>query len=548
MLEIPSFQNCTQQPQNPFRCEPLDEKTVKVWELSLKSQSERRRRTRMSFRSGMLVVVAGGIEVVQFNPAVRPQITFTVKVGTCYLDIVGRRDGEEDVLLAVFPLEPPAGDERTHQAVRLEGKQKLQLFTSLARGEDHELKCEVRAEMSSALPLFTGWHAVLARRSALALLGLNIAQAAVLLFLGGRDYERRTTLRREVRLAIDASYRDAAELMALMAGPLSRLEDRAQAIRVIPAVAYGESYPYPVLSNPRGDTESASRLAEGLHAFPDLRPDYERSLVTWSVVFRDLGDVLVRKAKIPEAIQVFEYLRTQTNTSDLGILYALGELYKLTDGHRKAIEVYEWMIRRGLANVDPRPWHFAGWSFFELGDFEQALRHYDKALAVFQQAVREYKGKRKPYSDYAKIYYNKALLYARMPGLEDAARKQLVAENIQRALNIALEASPEVRDENPRVSFTLALLYTKKGELEPLLEVRKRDWDGALKYLEAAIRRERTYIVRAEKDPAFSTFRDKKNQPYQKHFSDLLEHYRPAAEDGFGPRLEAVFDPTIFSE
>lgn len=337
----------------------------------------------------------------------------------------------------------------------------------------------------------------------------------------GREVERQTQFRLEVQQILDDGRREAIRLLTWQARAQARqVLEEVQRLQVVPAVADGQTYLY--LTSRQARPTSAVTLAAGLASTPALKTEYEAYMRQWGEVLRALGGVLFEARKIPEAIRVFEYLvnaRPEPKTPQekaelLGFMYALGELYKANQDHRAAMALYDEILTRGLAPSDPRPAHYAGWSAYQRGDYDAALRYYDVALRIDP--------------DYAKVWYNKALVF------QAQGRETLYQEHLAQALALTLQAYDREGDKNPRVPFTLGILYATRGEL-----------DAALRYVEQALRRDQLYVVRAEDEPAFRVFQTQ--APYDARFQALLDAYRPP-QGKFGASSEATYDPSIFNE
>lgn len=336
----------------------------------------------------------------------------------------------------------------------------------------------------------------------------------ILLFpLQRANLERQAQLRMEVREAIEEGLQDAVHLLRLAdKAPNQEVVAAAQQIHVIPAVSHGKVYPYPTWQY---EPTNPAALSEGLSRFPDLESEYEEYLQEWIDIFLDLGVLLFEAGKLPEAIQVVVYLR-DTYPDDKRLLFVLGGLYIMARDYRKAIAIFEDMMARGLAQQDPRPAHYAGWSYSNVGDAAAALKYYDAALRIDP--------------GYAKVFYNKALVF------RDLGQERRYQEHLDKALTLTLQAYDKEGNANPRIPFTRALLSVARGEL-----------DDALVYLEQAIQRERLYIARAEYEPAFAVFRDRANEPYAAQFRSLLDRYRPPPRTSRAYR-EATYDPSVFHE
>ena len=125
-----------------------------------------------------------------------------------------------------------------------------------------------------------------------------------------------------------------------------------------------------------------------------------------------------------------------------------------------------------------------------------------------------------------------------MPGLAPAERARLYEENWRRAFALTQDAYARGAESNPRVVFTLAILYAVRPGGSNL--------DRALLFLERAIRDERTYLTRALGEPAFSSLRDVRNEPFASRFRDLLAKYR--SRSGPLDARRGPYDPNVFIE
>lgn len=316
-------------------------------------------------------------------------------------------------------------------------------------------------------------------------------------------------------------YRQSAQLLVSLAkGYAARVEKDASRIEVVAAVARGHTFPYPTFGD--ADPLVARALAEELQRSPARRAEYEAYLLQWADIFRALGSTLAQVGKIPEAIRVFAYLieSMQKPNTDiekerlLGLFFGISELYKMDADHRAAIHVYDEIIERGLAPNDPRPHHYAGWSWYILRDYEKALAYYDDALRIDPQ--------------YAKVLYNKALIF------RDTNQQVEYRKHLDKAIELTEEAYQREGDANPRIPFSLAIFYAEKGDLE-----------NALAMLERACAVEPFYVVRAEKEQAFDVFRDPESTDHSKYQVLLLRHR--VRQHALGSP-SSTYDPTVFNE
>lgn len=337
----------------------------------------------------------------------------------------------------------------------------------------------------------------------------------VVVFVGGflSGHGRSVALERMQDPLIEG-YKDANALRERMSRAQSEhdVAFAADRVEVFRAAGNGKEYWYPTWGRKSVDLKA---IAEGSqHA--SLKPRYDEYLKEWTDIFLELSDILVQRGKLDGAMRVFQCL-TNAHPDDKSFWFALGELYKINGQHREAIDVYEQMIKRGLADRDPRPWNFAGWSYFESGEYDKALECYNRALEVFP--------------DYAKCLYNRALVF------KAVGKTQFYKRDFQRALALTLNAYRKEGDTNPRVPFSLAVLSVEKGETE-----------AAISYLKQALQQDRTYAVRMAKERAFVAhslwmF----SSPYYSKFRELHDRYLIPGRR-FSMRLEKDFNPGRFSE
>jgi tetratricopeptide (TPR) repeat protein len=283
--------------------------------------------------------------------------------------------------------------------------------------------------------------------------------------------------------------------------------------------ASGGAYVLPTVLRVSGE---ASALGASLDRDPGLRAEVDDYTQHFSDALLPLSDELVEAGRVEQARRLFGYLRRQYD--DPSYWLAEAEMCKQVQDHIGAIAIYEEMIRRGMAKSDPRPYHYAGYSYATIGDSQKALEYYDRALAIAP--------------NYAKVFYNKAILYRSLPGLAPAERERLYKENMGRAQAATEQAYDTEGDSNPRITFQMAILAAAQGDT--------RGRERALDFLERAMQWERAYVVRAQAEPAFEYFRDPGHEPDHTRFQQLIERYR-LRPSRFGARQEP-YDPKVFVE
>ena len=369
--------------------------------------------------------------------------------------------------------------------------------------------------------------AVLAEAAAIAALLLVVA------YLGGRVQERDSAA--DTRLValqsaalVRAAMLDNLRLLTDWGGAAGRTPDASQTITAslrsfdlvqLPRAA-GGVYALPTVLRVNGEV---SDLGASIDRDPTLRAEVVDYTRRFSDSLLPLSDLLVQAGRVTQARTLFDWLRRQY-PDDSSYWLSGAEMHKLDRDHPGAIALYEEMIQRGMATSDPRPYHYAGYSYFVLGNLEQALDYYDRALAIDP--------------GYAKVYYNKALLYRQLSGRAAADRERLYDMNMRQAL-AATERAYEVEgDANPQITFTLAILHAVRDNAASR--------DSALLFLERAMQWARAYVPRAEAEPAFAFFRDARNEPYHTRFQELLERYRVRTAT-VGAR-QGPYDPRVFVE
>lgn len=347
------------------------------------------------------------------------------------------------------------------------------------------------------------------------------------IFLYCYEKGRNNLYKQAAKFMYEKLYETSNFQMMLVRKPDKEINQRIRELKVKYLPVKNEVLPFPSM---RVSNLPESKISEALSRYDDLRTDCVEYIKRWAEIFQQLGDLLVKTDKIDEAIITFESV-AENIAFDKPILFALGELYKMRGGknrdnpqkfrlnHEKAITIYDKMIDFQAFPKDPRPYHFAGYSYFQLKEYKKALEYYDKALEIFP--------------DYAKVYFNKALVYREMPSLTEKKRKQLVDLNFEKVLTLTLEAERKQGESNPRVPFTLAVIYAEIGEMDKVLEK-----------LELAFHLNPLYVIRAEKERAFEVFRKIPNSEFEK----LLKRFHPLSRGKFGYDHETEFNPKIFSE
>jgi len=513
---------------------------------SVRADARHQRHRRRHYRRGLLHIYVDGTH----RPDARPGQPFMVSSHASSVAVFGR-DAEGDLLLAVFPL-PDLETLQDAPVPQLSVKYRwghvLQLGIQPVRkapGAIPEGRLQLTPRPSLLAPVFEwieqGWRLPVVRYACVALLAAAVGGAGVHAYYS-RDLDSLLAFvlrssrvsEAEARSAMDAALSKVVQALTQLKEAPTRQEVEivAQQVDVRTIHVNGVTLPWPTLSP---ETANVTAISEGLRQFPSLRRGYHDYLAQWLELFPHVDDSL-SDSNLSGAIQVFEYLRhVSPYDRDTSLRFSLGEIYKLRgkyddNSHRQAIAVYDDMIAQGMADGDPRPWHYAGHSFFKLHEYDRALEYYEKALSLLPPNA--------PTS--AKILYNIARAYEAKGGLSPEDYRRLVDNNMQRALDITLAADQCEGRVNARVPFTLAILYAVKQEPAT-----------ALHYLERAIQQEPIYAVRAQGEPAFEeTFLNPAHPLYRysQEFLNLLEQYGPQAQRSRTEGGKEPFNPCIFWE
>ena len=233
-----------------------------------------------------------------------------------------------------------------------------------------------------------------------------------------------------------------------------------------------------------------------------LSNDYKQLLEQWAYIIVLRSDLFLHAGKIDDAIKMIElYLKKQQADNKIidsyfeknrnkikQFYYALGELWKLSannsintdafkEKHRNAIAVYLSMIDI-FGEDDPRPYHYAGYHYYEIGEFKNSLKMYQKAIHISD--------------DYAKVYFNISMLLKEHPELDNSLN-YLDEFNKAKSLTEYYWEKNEKQSYlnkgecDPRVSYTLAIIYAIE-----------KDYQQCLKFLKITLQVDIWYSVRAK--------------------------------------------------
>jgi tetratricopeptide (TPR) repeat protein len=312
------------------------------------------------------------------------------------------------------------------------------------------------------------------------------------------------------------------------------MQQQTDQLRIISAEWNGQSYPIPSLGELESEPEA---FVKEMERSPEVRERYRRAMEAWGLVVHKMKDLLLQQDRADVVIEVLGYFRTHPIRDvrlQSEMMLSLAQCEKHESRQAAAVAILHEVVAQGLAKDDPRPWHYAGWSLFEMGRCEDARRNYQRAIELWEEAARSYKGRREPYSGYAKAYLNLWLLYAdsRCRDIENRPSQSVLDGYLRRALELARQAEANEGHVNPRVSFTLAVTFAYLGNAHL-----------ALRYAQQAMQMDRTYSVIAERDPAFQrlpkTARDRLDK--------LASSYRPGWDEP-GITLTRKFDPSYLVE
>lgn len=425
-------------PDDRFNPVPLTEEEREF----VKDSLHRNRRRRKLHRASLLRVYVDGEELLEFDPHTNASQTFNVPSDASYVEVFGHGD-EEDLCLGVFPLSNPesAEDERAqHLSVTLGSGQKVEIevsFSADGNGEVPESHVRITYSESSFTPaLVFCWRTAAAITTALSkLLGFlrepprlrgllwRYAPAAVIgaLLVGGfTGYGLRGVIDQRVEKSVGSMVSaQGARFAALPVSARNEMESRLQ--------------------------ELATRLPQAMQGAKF------KTLVTWATAFM-YGEDFV------EAIEIFE--RAKEIDPDGGEPYkAIAAMRKIQGAHEESVRQLKAFLQR--RPEDREAWNFLGWSYFSLGEYEEARKAYKNALTRPDNLDA--------LADYPDALLNLALLEQQQG---NTARYQELMERARQLLHREVSDYPH----HAIAYFHLAKLYAHK-----------KDWDQALSYLEKAI-------------------------------------------------------------
>ena len=257
--------------------------------------------------------------------------------------------------------------------------------------------------------------------------------------------------------------------------------------------------------------------------------DILNTIDLWRNVLLFYSDALLKAGKIELVIQFLNAAR-QTDRKNKNILFGLGELYKMSANsytgdefykrHEMAIKLYEFMIDRHLADNDPRPYHYAGWGYYERKNPVKAMMYYKNAIKIDP--------------NYAKVHFNMAMLYKEYPDLFQNAQ-QLYEASFKAAQDAIEYFLNKEGVRNPRIPYTLAIFCAVETK-----------WDNCLKWLEESLKSDPWYCIRAKDEKWFLPL--KENQAYFNRFTTLLETYFPKQPRSFISMDQGTYRFDVMSE
>jgi tetratricopeptide (TPR) repeat protein len=245
------------------------------------------------------------------------------------------------------------------------------------------------------------------------------------------------------------------------------------------------------------------------------KEDIINTIDLWRNVLIFYSDTLLKAGKIDLVIQFLSEARLN-NPNDKCILFGLGELYKMSaytytgdefrKRHQKAIQLYEYMIENHLADNDPRPYHYAAWSYYECKNVIKSVLYYKKAIEIDP--------------NYAKVHFNLAMLYKEYPHLFGNDASKLYDASFKAAKDAIQYFVNKQGVRNPRIPYTLAIFCAVENK-----------WDNCLNWLEESLKSDPWYCFRAKHEKWFVLL--KQLPTYSNLFNALLETYYPKAPKSF---------------
>jgi tetratricopeptide (TPR) repeat protein len=245
------------------------------------------------------------------------------------------------------------------------------------------------------------------------------------------------------------------------------------------------------------------------------KEDILNTIDLWRNVLIFYSDALLKAGKIEVVIQFLSEAR-RNNPKDKCILFGLGELYKMSaysytgdefrKRHQKAIQLYEYMIENHMADDDPRPYHYAGWSYYECKNIIKAVLYYKKAIEIDP--------------NYAKVHFNMAMLYKEHSLLFGKNALKLYDASFKAAKDAIQYFINKEGVRNPRIPYTLAIFCAVENK-----------WDNCLSWLEESLKSDPWYCFRAQHEKWFVPL--KQLPTYSNRFNTLLETYYPKQPKSF---------------
>jgi len=239
----------------------------------------------------------------------------------------------------------------------------------------------------------------------------------------------------------------------------------------------------------------------------------------WRKIFLFYCDALLQAGNIESidtAIHFLSIARTY-HPNDTKIIFGLGELYKMSaysftgeefiKRHHQAIELYEYMIQHKMAEKDPRPYHYAGWSYYELNQIIKAESYFKSAVAIDNK--------------YAKAHFNLAMLYKEHPNIYGSQSLDLYEKAFQCAQESIQYFMKIEGIRNPRIPYTLAIFSAIENK-----------WENCLSWLEESLKSDPWYCFRARYEKWFAPLINQ-NHPYNDQFQKILDDYHPKRPKSF---------------
>jgi tetratricopeptide (TPR) repeat protein len=164
----------------------------------------------------------------------------------------------------------------------------------------------------------------------------------------------------------------------------------------------------------------------------------------------------------PDLRVLTDRIREETFPDEKG-WYRLGQLLLKLGQPDKAQRVYEFLLEQASSNSERATvYHHSGIAKDRLGEYEEAIKFYDKSLEIFQNILPPY------HPSFASIYNNIGSVYDNM------ANNSKALSYYEKALEICQKSLPPNHPDLAASYNNIALVYEKMGEYSKPLSSHKK--------------------------------------------------------------------------